>query len=761
MSILTHSNMAAEKIKARLKNGARATFAFLYRWQTLIAAGLIVALIISVIATYAVFRQITPTNNNADTVIWLLNVNLSILLMLSVILVRRIVALWSGRKRGLAGSHLHVRLVYTFSILAAAPAIIMTIFSAFFFQYGLQSWFSERIQSAVNNSSAVAQAYLEEHKQSIAADARIMANNIDNAAPVLLRQSMDNFETFVRQQSFTYDLPEAIIFDTQGNIFARSGLTFSLEFQSVPTFALRSAMQDEIVILTSPDGERVRALIKLRGEDERFLYVGRMIDPEVLAYLSATQTASEDYKNLKAKSGKLQISFIMVFVVIGLLLLMIAVWLGLILARQLIEPISSMIRATDQLRSGDYAARMPVMGKLEEFDLLAQAFNRMTEQIQSQQGELLQANRQLNERRRLIENVLKGVSSGVLRVDVQGIVRVSNDAARILLCAEEKADGILVGHALDLVLPGGQEALKQAQEQPGKIHKQEFTVPHTEKGQRTYSVRIAVDGAEAEGQEAGAIVTIEDITDLQKAQKTAAWADVARRIAHEIKNPLTPIQLSAERLKKKYAGQIKTQPEIFEQCTETIVKHVEDIGRMVSEFSNFARMPEPNFKPGHLDKIIEETLTLQKQAHPKIDYSFICTKTDLKRLKMAFDHQQMRQVFNNLLQNAADSVQEGLESDKSSRKGMVSITVIDDKATGLHIVVNDNGPGFPEGYHPTQLLEPYTTHKVKGTGLGLAIVKKILDDHKIELSMGVPEWLKQKRKWKNGGGATIILTWEK
>ncbi|HCQ71249.1 MAG: two-component sensor histidine kinase [Alphaproteobacteria bacterium] len=700
------------------------------------------------IATYSALGHGTPLSGNPETVIWLLNADLIILVLLGVILARRVVALWSGRKRGLTGSHLHVRLVYSFSLLAAVPAIVMTVFSALFFHYGVQAWLNERVQGAINNSYAVAEAYLQEHKQSIAADVRLMAQDILRWDEQFVSQQNEAFEEFLRRQSFVHDLPEAIVFDTDGRIYGRSGLTFSLEFETIPTYVLRSAAEGETVVLTTAKDDRVRALVEVNKDSNKFLYVGRMIDPAVLGYLNAAEAASNDYSNLRARYADLQITVILIFVAVAMMLLLLAIWLGLVLARQLVQPISRLVDATDQLRSGDFSARLPEDGSLEEFDHLAQAFNKMTAQIQAQRGELLNVNRQLDARRRLIETVLRGVTTGVVGLGKDGRIHLANMAAQKLLRQDDSQD--IVGLPLEELLGESLSLFEQAKQRPQKVHQDEIEVFNAENGRRIYVLRIVIE--QLDDEDIGAIITLDDITDIQKAQKKAAWSDVARRIAHEIKNPLTPIQLSAERLKRRYASQITDKPEVFLQCTDTIIRHVGDIGHMVSEFSAFARMPEPQMQATQkLETLIEESIFLQKQAFPNIDFVFD-DKAPRRPMRLSLDPQQIRQVFTNLLQNAAESILE------KNDKGTIHIISHYDKESGLHIIINDSGPGFPEEYHPSQLLEPYITLKDSGTGLGLAIVKKIMDDHDASITLGTPEWIDTVTSWKPLGGAVIVIS---
>ncbi len=718
------------------------------RWQNRLAALLVFAAIISGLATYAALTETPPLGNDPDTVIWLLNLDFILLLGLVALIARRLVALWSGRKRGLAGSHMHVRLVYTFSILAAAPAIIMTVFSAFFFHYGVQTWFSERVSTAINESQAVAEAYLEEHRQVIRADTLAMAQDLNRQATLFVANEAA-LEKVVRTQALLRNFSEALVFDNAGNTLARSGLTFTLEFEKPTEILLRQAVEGDAVITTGGNDDRVRALLKLNSLNNTFLYVGRMVDPKVLSHVTATREASQDYANLESRYSSLQVTVVMIFVVVGLLLMFIAIWFGLLLARQLVDPISTLIRTADRVRGGDLAARVPDKSNLEEFTYLAKSFNRMTKQIQEQQNELIEANRQLDKRRRFTETVLEGVLSGVIGIDKDGSINLANSSSCKLLGLPEKD---LVRAPIKNVLPEVVDLLDQAHERPDKMTQAEISVETKESGRRSFLIRIAVEMIN--GEDAGAIMTFDDITELQSAQRKAAWSDVARRIAHEIKNPLTPIQLSAERLRRKYLKQITEDPETFSQCTDTIIKHVADIGHMVNEFSSFARMPEPTLQRDELGMHIQDTLMLHTQAHSDIDFEFIKSKGG--EYISEFDPQQLRQALNNLLQNAIDSVHAQIEGGKQAR-GRIDLLLTPHGGDDLVLAITDNGGGLPKGENPIHLTEPYVTHKPKGTGLGLAIVKKIMEDHNGSIFFGAPDWLKNIDDWNNLGGATVAL----
>ncbi len=728
-------------------------------WGTRLALLLTCAAVISGFATYGALTETPPFGDNPNTVIWLLNLDLIILLTLVTLIARRLVGLWSGRRKGIAGSRLHVRLVFIFSLLAVSPAIIMTVFSAFFLHFGIQSWFSERVSTAVNEAQAVAEAYLEEHQQVIRADTLAMANDLDRQASMLI-VNPGAFSKIIQTQSLLRNLSEAVVFDSAGRILARSGLTFTLAFESVPAYAMNRAVDGEVVLMTGAKDDRVRALVKLNSFTESYLFVGRMVDPTVLSHLADTKKAVEEYETLESQLSGLQVKMTLIFVVVALLLLFAAIWFGLIFSRQLIVPISSLITAADRVRAGDLTARVPEHERHDEFDVLARAFNRMTSQIQDQRDELIAANRQLDERRRFTETVLAGVSSGIVGLDEQGTVTLANASAGDLLqCTPEE----LAGANILKIIPEITALLEQAHQKPHKITQGEIHFSGEDESKRIFLIRIAIELIGEKDK--GAVLTFDDITELQSAQRKAAWADVARRIAHEIKNPLTPIQLSAERLKRKYLKQIKEDPEIFSQCTDTIIHHVGDIGRMVNEFSAFARMPEPVMKQENLTPHIRDLLVLQQQAHPEITFNMSGMDGARESLYASFDSQQIRQAFTNIIQNAIDSIharvekqEQGSTNTATGAPGAIDVQLtVRPSEDEILIIVMDNGLGLPQNEDPVHLTEPYVTHKEKGTGLGLAIVKKIMEDHHGRLVLGTPDWLKNVEGWHDKGGASISL----
>ncbi len=705
-----HDTMATDTQTAEMV-GARLT-KWIRRYGVVrkLAILLSIAALAAGVATYAALSGTPPFGPDPRSVLVLLLVDLVLLLSIGAIILRRVVLVLVARRRGSAGSRLHARIVALFSILAVAPAIIVAVFSALFFNLGVQSWFSERVRTALDESVQVAEAYVNEHRKTIVADAQAMAIDVSRQYNLLLRNPAQ-FNDFVSFQAGVRSLPEALVFDSNGRIFGRSRLSYSLEFDGLPSGALDRARSGEVVLLRGSGEDRVRALMRLEGPRDAYLYVGRFIDPTVLAHVERNRLAVAEYQRLEGQRSGIEITFAMIFIVVALLLLMVAVWAGLFFANRLVRPISQLVGAAEQVRAGDLSVRVEEGTDQDEISTLSRAFNRMTNQLESQRNELIDANRQLDMRRRFTEAVLSGVSAGVLGLDTEGRINLPNRSAIELLDAEAEE---LVGEDLAVAVPEMGPLLRAASEKPYRLVEDQITLKRG-KNARRLLVRVTAEMSREELR--GFVVTFDDISELESAQRRAAWADVARRIAHEIKNPLTPIQLSAERLQRKYMAEIKNDPEVFAQCTETIIRQVDDIGRMVDEFSNFARMPAPEFKTEDAVAILKRTQFLQQVANPDIDY-----ETDLpaEAVLLHCDRRQLGQAVNNLMQNAADAVQ-------GSGEGCIRLSLIR-RENEVSIEVEDNGGGLPDEIRD-RLAEPYVTSRAKGTGLGLAIVKKIMEDH--------------------------------
>jgi two-component system, NtrC family, nitrogen regulation sensor histidine kinase NtrY len=511
-------------------------------------------------------------------------------------------------------------------------------------------------------------------------------------------------------------------------IVGRSALSFSIELEGAPDWALRKAANGEVAIITSANEGRVRALVRL--DDFRLpglmLYVGRPIEPLVLSHVKENNEAVDQYERLEGQRSAFQNSFMLIFGAGALLLLLAAVWVGLNFATQISRRISGLVVAAEKVRGGDLSARVIEVDENDEFGSLSRAFNRMTGQLESQQSELVEANRQLDVRRQFTEAVLSGVSAGVIGLDDQGSIHLPNRSASTLLNIELEQH---LGQPLAAIVPEMAPLLDQVFDMPERLVEGQIRLMDGGRGM-VLLVRIASERGQRETR--GFVVTFDDITELLAAQRKAAWADVARRIAHEMKNPLTPIQLSAERLKRKYLSEIKTDPETFAICTDTIIRQVGDIGRMVDEFSSFARMPAPTMRPENLLEITRQAVFLQRTAHSEIDFT---VDIPVEPVEVTCDSRQISQALINLLQNAIDSIHARQVAQAGGGgipdPGRIFVT-LHSSANRTILSVLDNGKGLPkEGRE--NLTEPYVTTRAKGTGLGLAIVKKIMEDHAGEL----------------------------
>ncbi|HVB17114.1 MAG TPA: PAS domain-containing sensor histidine kinase [Stellaceae bacterium] len=687
-----------------------------------IAIALAAAALASGIATYLALTGAPPFGPRPAVVLTLLNLDLALLLILGAVVAKRLYEVWVRRRRGLAGSRLQVRLVGLFGLIAVLPTIIVAVFSYLFFTFGIESWFSDKVRTAITESVAVADAYVKEHQQAIRADALAMASDLNRSASTL-QLNPQYLAPVLTAQAAMRGLTEAAVLDRNGTMLARTGLAFALGFEDISKDALRRAGQGEVVIMTDDKEERVRALVRLDDFNDLYLYVGRFIEPRVLAHRDETHLAAAQYERLEGQRSQFQITFAVIYIIVAMLFLAAAVAIGIHFAAQFAEPISRLVGAAERVRAGDLSARVPEGEKDDEIVSLSRAFNRMTNQIQTQQRELIEANRELDERRRFTETVLTGVSAGVIGLDHGGRIHLPNRSASALLGVDLD---LLIGEDLAVVAPEMAGLLEEAALRPGRLAQGQVEVAG-QNSTRTLLVRIAAE--HDHGEIGGFVVTFDDVTELLSAQRKAAWADIARRIAHEIKNPLTPIQLAAERLRRKYLKDIKTDPETFQICTDTIIRHVEDIGRMVDEFSSFARMPTPVLKPEDMTTIVEQAVFLERTAHPKIAFE---VRFAARPVPLRCDARLTGQALINLLKNAVESVEARIAESGPSPPGQIIVSV--EAAPHVAVSIEDNGKGLPTRGRE-RLTEPYVTTRAKGTGLGLAIVKKIMEDHQGELEL--------------------------
>ncbi len=691
-------------------------------------------------SAFAIFNGEVPS---PTVVFGLVLATVVVLLPLLALMAARVTGVWFERRRGVAGARLHVRLVLLFGGVAVVPTIVMAIFASVFFNMVVQNWFNDNVRTALSESLQVARGYADEHRNKIRADAIEMGNDLDRAR-VLYANDPDQFAAVLAEQTALRGLTEATIFEPlTGQILAHYPDT--VEPSLPPDAVVARGVAGEIPVFGSPDGTQVQALVNLNFGAIRLLAIGRPVDTAILDHISRTEQVVAEYQRQDANSTGLQVTFALVFTLIALVVLVAAVLTGLLLANQIARPVGRLIAAVERVRGGDLTVRVPERDTGDEISWLGRAFNRMTGQLAAQRGELMDAYGQIDKRRRFIEAVLSGVSAGVIGLDQDGRIELPNRIAGLLLDIDLLA---VIGQKLADVVPEFAPLLDRALAAPGQPHTAEVAIgPPSHR--RVLLLRIGADHhglAMAEDDVARIfhfVATFDDITELQSAQRKAAWSDVARRIAHEIKNPLTPIQLSAERLKRRFAREITSDPETFIQCADTIVRHVGDIGRMVDEFSSFARMPQPVIRPEPIGRVVRDALVLQQTGHPEIAWEVTLPDQDIVA---PCDRRLLGQALTNLLQNAADAV-----AAVGDARIAVTLVAADGKVC---ITVADNGAGLPD-QDRDRLTEPYVTHKPKGTGLGLAIVKKIMEDlgGSLLLEDRVPG-----AGWP-GTGASVSLCW--
>ncbi len=706
-------DQAAALVVRRARLG-RAMDILLGKGVTLLLAAVALTL---AIATFVLLSGGAPITLRPNLSFVAILASTAVLLLLFAVLAGRLTRVWVERRRGSAGSRMHVRLVLLFGVVAVTPAIVTAVFAAAFFNLGIQSWFNDRIRTALDASLASAQTSLEEHRNNIKADALGVAIALNRAGTFLTSQP-NLMQQVLDQETIFHDLIQAVIYDPYTHEIVLSSGVLSGNFVELPGDAeIEPARRGDVAVIGGGDDNHVRAVVKLGSTPELMLMIDRPVDTQIIAAVNRTEQLVAEYHQLDANRSKLQVTFVVIFALVALLVLFAAILTGLVLANQIARPIGRLIQAAARVRAGDLGVRGPDVASEDEVAGLSRAFNRMTGQLGAQRTELMEAYGQIDERRRFTETVLAGVSAGVIGLDEQGRVDLPNRAASELMGQDLLT---AIGLPLEEVVGEFAPLLAEARAAPERARTAEVQIG-APSNRRTLLVRIV---SEMKGEAAhGFVVTFDDVTELVAAQRKAAWSDVARRIAHEIKNPLTPIQLAAERLKRRFTKEITSDPVTFAQCADTIVRHVGDIGRMVDEFSAFARMPQPVIKPEDVGRIAREALVLQRQAHPEIAWS---THLPERGPVVLCDRRLVSQALTNLLVNAADATAMRARSE-GEPAGIIDVSIEADDQT-VTVAVSDDGVGLPTEDRD-RLTEPYVTHKPKGTGLGLAIVKKIMEDH--------------------------------
>ncbi|WP_300780410.1 ATP-binding protein [Enhydrobacter sp.] len=688
-------------------------------------------------ATYAWLTGFAPASfSTTGWMTGLLVADLVVATALVALLAVRLTQLWLDRRRGAAGSRLHMRLVLICSLFTVTPTLIVTIILSLLV-INLTDFVVKPSQAAYETARAIGEPVRRAREEEILRDIAAISAPLQSLGVQALRNKEATEKALARLIEGR-PLIEADVVDADKGLIARAVAPNEKPIANpVPPakYLWQAVNQARPVQFESEHGAYF--VMQLFVDEPLFLVTGHAVDLRVVDYIKSIDFAGKFYAQIEQALRRSQLIIFVVCGAIALLMLLAAVWLAIQVATRLTAPIGGLMAAAEKVRGGDLGARVEEGPPNDELGQLARSFNRMTSQIEQQRGELIAANKELDRRRRLTDAVLAGVSAGVLSVDGAGVITRSNSSALGLLALPE--DGVLGRQLID-VMPEIAPLVAQAAERPDRLTQGQAEIMHGGV-RRILLVRISA------ASDSGSVVTFDDVTELMSAQRMAAWGDVARRIAHEIKNPLTPIQLSAERLRRRYLKQIKEDPETFSTCTDTIIRQVGDIGRMVDEFSSFARMPRPTVQPEDARELCQQALFLQRSGNADIRYH-----ADLpgRPVPLICDRRQVGQVLTNILKNAAEAIEgRAPRNGEPLPAGEISLA-LKDEGTSVRIVVEDNGKGLPKEGRD-RLTEPYMTTRSKGTGLGLAIVKKIMEDHGGQLLL----------EDREAGGARISLVFRR
>jgi two-component system, NtrC family, nitrogen regulation sensor histidine kinase NtrY len=681
--------------------------------------------LLSAFLTFMVLTGLTPIEPTPEVVRSFLLINAATILLLVGIILREVWQMVIARRRGRAAARLHVQIVSLFSVIAVLPAVLVAIVANVTIERGLDRLFSGPTRAVIQNSLIIARAYMQEHAQLIRVDILGMANDISHARP-LFDQDRRSFSDLLTSEAASRNLPGAMIIDKNTNILIAADTGIQLAYAPPAPDFLTNVNDKEPEIAVLPENNYVAAVIRLRAFTDTFLYVARPLDPSVVAQLKQTETSVAEYAQVESRRLGIQVAFALMFAVIALTILMASVLIGLNFANWLVAPIRRLMNAANTVSTGDLNVQVPTLKSEGDLAQLGETFNKMTQELRTQRDELVNASDLIDSRRRFIEAVLSSASAGIIGVDASGSVGILNRSAEKLI---GHAESETLDHPLSDVLPELDEMMKTAREGTQRLVQGQVTILRDGQ-ERNLSVRVSAE--QTSQSKDSYIITLDDITELVSAQRTSAWGDVARRIAHEIKNPLTPIQLSAERIRRKFGKVITEDKAVFDQCTDTIVRQVDDIRRMVDEFSRFARMPKPVIEGEDVADTVRQAVFLMKVGHPDLDI-----EVDLKQdpLKAQFDRRLISQALTNIIKNATEAIEAVPPDELAKGNGRGRIDVIAARENDdIVIDVIDNGIGLPKVAR-SRLLEPYVTTREKGTGLGLAIVGRVLEDHggRIEL----------------------------
>lgn len=673
------------------------------------------------LGTYLVFGPLGHVASSPLLRVVLL-ADLIYVLVVAALILSRIARIIADRRSKSAGSRLHMRLTGVFVIVALVPTILVATFAVLTVNVGLEGWFSNRVQQVVASSLAAAQAYQGEHKRDLTIDADTLAGFLDRAHRVQpfiddgqLRQLLTEGQAQIQR-----GLRSAFIIDGTAKIRARGDRSYLFNYTPPTEGDLRKAGDGKTVIITDFKDNEMRALVALSPYPDRYLYVSRDVDGKLLKLLGETTQTVRLYQQLERNRGKLLFEFGLLYLAFALILILAAIWLGLWFAERLARPVGRLAGAAQRVGAGDLEVQVIEEEGDDEIAMLGRIFNQMTRQLKGQREALMQNHRLSEARRRLFDSVLSSVTAGVIGLDAQGRIDFINRSAQRLLALDGGHDH---GRDLGTAAPELQHLFERLREGASPVVQEEIRV--SRKGRlESLLVRMAMRRSE-DGRLEGYVVAFDDVTELVGAQRMAAWGDVARRIAHEIKNPLTPIQLSAERIRRKFRRELGPEESAsLDQYTDVIVRQTNDLRRIVDEFSRFARMPEPERSDHDLVRLMRDAVVLQEQA---LHGAKLTATLPDQPIMMELDATLISQALTNLLKNAGEAIESLMESGAPEGYEPQVRVSIEEEGPAVVIRIADNGIGLPEDR--SRLFEPYMTTRAKGTGLGLSIVKKIIEEH--------------------------------
>jgi two-component system nitrogen regulation sensor histidine kinase NtrY len=689
------------------------------KFQNAATLGLVILGPVLAAATFAVLGPFDQGTSSTSLRLVLL-ADLIYVLLVAALVLQRVAAMIAARRARSAGSRLHMRLTGVFAVVALAPAVLVAVFAAVTVNFGLEGWFSDRVRTVLGSSLAAAEAYEEEHRGDLSADAEALADYLERARQAVfllsdgqLRQILTQGQTQIQR-----GLREAYVIDGAGEIRARGERSYLFDFEQPSEAQIERAAAGETVIIEDWDVNEFRAIVALEGFADRYLYVSRSVDGDILALLDDTQETVNLYTQLESERGRIVFEFGLLYLGFAVILVLAAIWLGLWFAERLSRPVGRLAGAAQRVGGGDLDVQLREEQGDDEIAMLGRVFNQMTRQLKAQRDTMLETNAQIERRRRLFDSVLGSVTAGVIGLDDAGQVTFVNRSAAKLL----RVDPELHSGSLEQLVPEFAPLLDRLQGAVTEVAQEEIRMMRSGKLE-SLLVRIATRRAE-DGTLEGYVIAFDDVTDLVSAQRMAAWGDVARRIAHEIKNPLTPIQLSAERIKRKFGREVEDR-ERLEQMTEVIIRQTGDLRRIVDEFSKFARMPEPERRVQDLARLVRDAVLLQEDAQQEA----VSVTADLPKAEVIadVDATMISQALTNLIKNAGEAVESYRKKhDEPDYAGEVRVQM-EVTASGARISIEDNGIGLPPDR--SRLFEPYVTTRESGTGLGLSIVKKIIEEH--------------------------------